>query len=63
MKICAQWNFPLVDCQLPNNHLMSLGASTLARSDFLNILQQEIKHPTPDWATLKNTVHLTYNDN
>lgn len=63
MKICAQWHFPLVDCQLPNNHLMSLGATTLARSDFLNILQQEIKHPTPDWATLKNTVHLTYNDN
>ena len=40
---------------------MSLGASTIARRDFLSILQQEIKQPTPDWAALKNTVHLTYN--
>ena len=55
--------FPLVDCQLPNDHLMSLGATTLARQDFLSILQQEIKQPMPDWAALKNTVHLTYNDN
>ncbi|MCB1673931.1 MAG: leucyl/phenylalanyl-tRNA--protein transferase [Moraxellaceae bacterium] len=63
MNICAQWHFPLVDCQLPNNHLMSLGASTLARDSFLALLQQYKDASTPDWRSLQNTVHLTDNLN
>ena len=59
MNICAQWQFPLVDCQLPNNHLMSLGACTLERSIFLENLHHYKNLPTPDWRSLQNTVHLT----
>ena len=35
MRLCEQSNVALVDCQLPNDHLMSLGATTLPRADFL----------------------------
>lgn len=30
-----QWDFRLIDCQLPTDHLSSLGARPLSRSDFL----------------------------
>lgn len=61
MKICAAWQFPLVDCQLPNNHLMSLGATTLPRTQFLTILKQYKDVACPNWESVKNTVHLTHN--
>lgn len=35
MRLCEQSNVELVDCQLPNEHLMSLGAETLPRAEFL----------------------------
>jgi leucyl/phenylalanyl-tRNA--protein transferase len=34
-----QWSFRLLDCQVPNPHLASLGAITLARSVFEDLLQ------------------------
>jgi leucyl/phenylalanyl-tRNA--protein transferase len=63
MKICAQWHFPLVDCQLPNAHLMSLGAYTMSRDAFLKLLKVQNQLTAPDWSVLKNIVHLTYSDN
>ncbi|WIO75573.1 leucyl/phenylalanyl-tRNA--protein transferase [Porticoccaceae bacterium LTM1] len=38
----------LIDCQLPNEHLMSLGACTLSRNDFLSSLER-YKNDTIDW--------------
>ncbi|WP_352339535.1 leucyl/phenylalanyl-tRNA--protein transferase [Psychrobacter sp. 16-MNA-CIBAN-0192] len=35
MRLCEQSDVALVDCQLSNEHLMSLGAITLSRTDFL----------------------------
>lgn len=59
MKICRDWQFPLVDCQLPNPHLLSLGATTISRQDFLNTLASYKQAKTPDWSLLKAGVHLT----
>ena len=30
--------FELIDCQLPNDHLMSMGAEMISREDYLDIL-------------------------
>lgn len=40
MRLCDYSNIPLVDCQLPNPHLMSLGAQTLERPQFLKLLTE-----------------------
>ena len=59
MHICASWNFPLVDCQLPNDHLMSLGAYTITRDAFLTQLFDYQQRPAPDWRLIQATKHST----
>ena len=49
MRLCEQSNVALVDCQLPNDHLMSLGAVTLGRHDFLTQLEQLIAQSSINW--------------
>ena len=49
MRLCEQSNVALVDCQLPNDHLMSLGAITFKRSKFLTQLDTLIATPSIDW--------------
>ena len=49
MRLCAQTNVELVDCQLPNEHLMSLGAETLPRDDFLAQLDILIGRRSVKW--------------
>lgn len=49
MRLCAQTNVELVDCQLPNEHLMSLGAETLPRADFLAQLDILIGSRSVKW--------------
>ncbi len=34
-----QQDFILIDCQMPNPHLLSLGATTIPRQEFLNLLK------------------------
>lgn len=34
------WGFAMIDCQMPTEHLNSLGASTMSRADFQAVLQQ-----------------------
>lgn len=48
-RLCEQSHVALIDCQLPNKHLMSLGASTLARADFLGQLDTLISQPSGKW--------------
>jgi leucyl/phenylalanyl-tRNA--protein transferase len=36
----------LVDCQVPNDHLLSMGAKVLHRDDFLDSLELAIERPT-----------------
>ena len=49
MRLCEQSNVALVDCQLPNDHLMTLGAVTLGRHDFLTQLEQLIAQSSINW--------------
>ena len=40
ITLCQSGNFKLIDCQLPNPHLMSLGAELIPCKDYLLILKQ-----------------------
>jgi leucyl/phenylalanyl-tRNA--protein transferase len=44
--------FPLIDCQLPNPHLTSLGATSVSRATFLSYLRTYLNRlPDPDpWS-------------
>ena len=39
-----RWNFRLIDCQLPSQHLLSLGAEEVRRRDFLDRLHEALAH-------------------
>ena len=39
--LCQNMGFDLIDCQLPNEHLMSLGARMIDNSVYLSILKSE----------------------
>lgn len=41
------WGFGLLDCQVASEHLLSLGAQTLPRSEFLRQLRQAAALPPP----------------
>ncbi|MGV3547835.1 MAG: leucyl/phenylalanyl-tRNA--protein transferase [Pedobacter sp.] len=36
--LCKQTDFELIDCQLPNEHLLSLGAETIDRKTYMDFL-------------------------
>jgi leucyl/phenylalanyl-tRNA--protein transferase len=38
-----RWDFALMDCQVASPHLMRMGATTIPRQQFLDILQQNTK--------------------
>lgn len=44
VTLCQQlqrWNYPIIDCQIYSDHLASLGAKEMARSDFISYLNTE----------------------
>lgn len=46
--LCKQlnkWNFQLIDCQVENPHLLTLGATTIKRSIFLDELKKALNTP------------------
>lgn len=46
----ADWGFPLIDCQVPNEHLISMGAELIPRTQFKTWLRY-VKQPGPrQWA-------------
>lgn len=49
MQLCKASHFAWVDCQLPNDHLMSLGATTLPRHEFLQQLHINTNLSAPNW--------------
>lgn len=49
MQLCVETKVALVDCQLPNDHLLSLGATTLSRSEFLLRLEQLLSSGSIQW--------------
>jgi len=52
-KLAAQlerWDFPLVDCQLETDHLMSLGAEHMSRRAFVAEVERLTKLTAPPWG-------------
>ena len=47
-KLCRDHGIGVIDCQVHNEHLVSLGAQTMARKDFENHLRDAIKKPMTD---------------
>jgi leucyl/phenylalanyl-tRNA--protein transferase len=41
ISLCQTQAFDLIDCQLPNEHLMTLGAEMIPSADYLKILRQK----------------------
>ena len=51
-RLAAQlnrWQFPLIDCQLETDHLMSLGAEPMPRTEFVRDVQRLVQQPEPSW--------------
>jgi len=45
-----RWAFPLIDCQLETDHLVSLGAEPMPRRRFIAEVEQLVKQPAPVWV-------------
>lgn len=56
MLIAQEQQLPWVDCQLENEHLMSLGACMISRQDYLKSLQDVVKGPSVDWKKYQDGV-------
>lgn len=45
------WGFVLIDCQMPTEHLLSLGARTISRNEFAHYLSLHLDQPNQaDWV-------------
>ncbi len=42
----TQWGFELIDCQVTTKHLVSLGATNVPRTKFLELLKHALRRPT-----------------
>ncbi len=55
VKQLRQWNFQLIDCQVANDHLFSLGATEIPREEFQKMLVNFVNKPSvysQPWSTL-----------
>lgn len=53
------WGYALIDCQVSNDHLFSLGATEIARDEFMNYLDQYRDVPiNHSWLFEEETVKL-----
>jgi leucyl/phenylalanyl-tRNA--protein transferase len=43
----ARWDFQLIDCQVHTSHLVSMGANTMSRNEFVYILKKACALPGP----------------
>ena len=50
-KLCRDHSIEVIDCQVHNEHLVSLGAQTMPRQDFENHLRDAIKVPMQNILT------------
>lgn len=43
---CSEWGFEYIDAQMPNPHLMSMGAKLISRPSYLEIVDHALKQKT-----------------
>ncbi len=51
-QLCKQTGVEMIDCQLPNAHLLSLGADIMERDKFLQQLPKLINKESHSWDTI-----------
>lgn len=56
-KELSKWNFHLIDAQVETDHLLSLGAKKIPRTEFLTKLEQALNYPTCQGKWTKNIEH------
>ena len=56
MLIGKENQLPWIDCQLVNDHLLSLGACIISRQSYLKSLQDVINTPAIDWKKYQEGV-------
>jgi leucyl/phenylalanyl-tRNA---protein transferase len=56
MLIGKENQLPWIDCQLVNDHLLSLGASTISRQEYLKSLQIVVNEAPIDWKKYQDSV-------
>ena len=44
-----RWGFPMIDCQLETDHLLSLGAEHVPRRRFVREVERLTREPEPSW--------------
>jgi len=54
----SKLNIDLIDCQLPNEHLMSLGAEMIEMEDYLKILQAQGTLPVEEKSSPVNPIKV-----
>jgi leucyl/phenylalanyl-tRNA--protein transferase len=54
-----QWGFKVIDCQIENPHLMSMGAENIPRSAYLKILHDNLHVPPPRYWVADPNVDLS----
>ena len=59
MLIGQHEQLPWIDCQLENDHLLSLGAEVISRKEYLKSLQNVIKQPNIDWKKYQDSVFFS----
>jgi leucyl/phenylalanyl-tRNA--protein transferase len=50
-----RWGFPLIDCQMETDHLLSLGAMSMPRRQFVAEVARLVQDPAPDWTSFGQT--------
>jgi leucyl/phenylalanyl-tRNA--protein transferase len=45
-----RWGFPMIDCQMETEHLVSLGAVGISRRRFAAEVARLVKEPAPEWV-------------
>ena len=58
----ASWGWPLIDAQVENDHLMSLGARRMSRDGFLEAVQRQTTQPSAigPWTVPFGVLHASH---
>ncbi len=57
VQLLQSWQFPMIDCQLPSEHLIGLGAVPIQRDRFLSEVAEAVALPAPDDAWQSHTTN------
>ena len=49
-NLMQHWDYHYIDCQVPSEYLMSMGADPIDRPDFLKLLQRSNRHSTKKYS-------------